>query len=178
MEKIGQNVYVEIASRGCNHSFVATSEGPVMIDTPMIPDDALKWKDRLAGFGDLRYIINTEPHVDHVSGNFFFGGTLVAHEGTRKSILESSTDQYAEMLKRSDPKSLLPAGYRFRSPDITLSERLTLYVGKHTFQLVNLPGHTAYQVPVYVPEEGVVFTSDNVTNGVPPLCTRPSLNSG
>lgn len=169
MEKVAQNVFVNISSRGCNHSFVVTSEGPVMIDTPMMPDDAEKWKAELSRFGGPRYIINTEPHVDHVSGNFFFSAPVIAHEGVRKALLESSPAQYAEMVKRSDPGIEVPAGYRFRPPDITLSERLTLYLGKHTFQLINLPGHSPYQVPVFVPEEGVIFTSDNVTHNVPPF---------
>jgi cyclase len=62
-----------------------------------------------------------------------------------------------------------PADFGFRAPTLTLSERLTLYLGDHTFQLINLPGHTPYQVAVVVPEEGVIFTSDNVVNGVPPF---------
>ena len=30
--------------RGCNHGFVTTSDGVVMIDTPHKPSDALRWK--------------------------------------------------------------------------------------------------------------------------------------
>ena len=57
-------------------------------------------------------------------------------------------------------------GYRYRPPTITLSQRLTLYLGEHTFQLIHLPGHTPYQIAVYIPEERVVFTSDNVFHKV------------
>jgi glyoxylase-like metal-dependent hydrolase (beta-lactamase superfamily II) len=39
---------------------------------------------------------------------------------------------------------------------------MKLRVGDHTFRLVHMPGHTAYQAAVIVEEEGVVFTSDNV----------------
>ncbi len=61
------------------------------------------------------------------------------------------------------PDSLpLMDGYSYRPPSITLSERLTLYVGEHTFQLIHVPGHTPFQVAVFIPEERVVFTSDNV----------------
>jgi len=169
MEKISNNVYVQIGTRSCNHSFVATSEGPVMIDTPMVYDDVQKWKAEMAKFGMVKYIINGEPHADHVSGNFFFEAPIVAHEGTRKLILESKPEQYAETLKQFDPTGTTPAGYYYRPPVITFSERLTLYVGSHTFQLLHTPGHTPFQVSVYVPEEKVLFTSDNVTFGVPPF---------
>jgi len=169
MEKISKNVYAEVSGRGCNHSFVVTKEGVVTIDTPMFPADGAKWRDEIAKFGPVRYMINTEPHVDHISGNYLFNAPLIGHEGTRKAILESSVDQYREMLKRTDPQAAVPADFRFRPSDITLSQRLTLHLGEHTFQLINMPGHSPFQVPVYVPEERVVFTSDNVTNGVPPF---------
>jgi len=169
MEKITANVYVEISGRGCNHSMVATSAGPVMIDTPMMPDDAVNWKTEIAKFGNLQYVINCEPHADHVSGNYFFDAPIVAHEGTRKVLLEMKTTEYTEMLKRLNPNATPPPDYSYRSPTITLSERMTLYVGKHTFQLIHTPGHTPYQVAVYIPEERVVCTSDNVTYQVAPF---------
>ena len=169
MEKIGDSVYVNITGRGCNNSLVLTSDGLVMIDTPMFPSDAYALRGEIAKLGDLRYIVNTEPHVDHVSGAYFFDAPVIAHEGTRKAVLEASVDQYREMLKRTDPQSVLPEGFHYRPATITLSERLTLYLGRHTFELIHVPGHSPYQVAVFVPEARVVFTSDNVTNGSPPF---------
>ena len=163
MQKISDNVYAETGFRGCNPGFVVTKEGVVMIDTPQVPTDAKDWRDEIAKHGPVRYLINTEPHGDHFTGNFFFEGTVVAHEGTREAILASSTEQLMERLKQMSPESLpLMEGYKYRPPTITLSERLTLYVGEHTFQLIHVPGHTPYQVAVFIPEERVVFTSDNV----------------
>ncbi|MFC1952306.1 MBL fold metallo-hydrolase [Chloroflexota bacterium] len=163
MQKISDNVYVETGFRGCNCGFVVTKEGVVMIDTPEIPKDAMKWKEEIAKHGPVRYIVNTEPHIDHVTGNHFFDGTVVAHEGTREAIMATSLEQLKERLQQRAPDSLpLLEGFSYRPPTITLSERLTIYLGKHTFQLINLPGHTPYQVAVYIPEERVVFTSDNI----------------
>lgn len=164
MQKITENVFVETDFRGCNVGFVVTEAGVVMIDTPQMPRDAAKWRDEVAKHGTVRYLINTEPHGDHWTGNYFFEGTVVAHEGTRKAILAASLDQLKEYLKQVDPESLslIDDKFSFRPPTITLSQRLTLYLGSHTFQLINLPGHTRYQLAVYIPEERVVFTSDNV----------------
>lgn len=163
MQKIADNVYAETGFRGCNPGFVVTKEGVVMIDTPQMPADAISWRDEIAKHGPVRYLINTEPHGDHFTGNFFFQGTVVAHEGTREAVLAASVAQLKERLKQAAPDSLsLVEGFSYRPPTITLSQRLTLYLGEHTFQLINLPGHTAYQVAVYIPEERVVFTSDNV----------------
>jgi glyoxylase-like metal-dependent hydrolase (beta-lactamase superfamily II) len=134
MQRITSNVYAETGFRGCNPGFVVTTEGVVMIDTPQMPADAIKWREEIAKHGRVHYLINTEPHGDHFTGNFFFEGTAVAHEGTRQAILEASVEQLKERFKQMEPESLpLLEGYSYRSPTITLSQRLTLYVGKHTF---------------------------------------------
>lgn len=163
MQKITDRVFVETGFRGCNVGFVVTGEGVVMIDSPQIPTDAVKWRDEIAKHGDVRYLINTEPHGDHFTGNYFFSGTVVAHQGTRKAILSASVEQLKERFKRTVPENLsLIDGFYYRPPTITFSQNLTLHLGSHTFQLLHVPGHTAYQAAVYIPEERVVFTSDNI----------------
>jgi cyclase len=170
MQKVTNNVYVETGFAGSNNTFVTTSEGIVMIDTPQSAGEAVKWRDEIAKHGKVKYVINTEPHPDHVSGNWFFEGTVVAHEGVREAILALSVDQTRKQMKEMAPKAPpLPDDFCYKAPSITFSQRLTLHVGKHTFQLINLPGHTPYQTAVYIPEEKVVCTSDNITNGVSPF---------
>jgi len=167
MQKITDNVYAETGFRGCNPGFVVTKEGVVMIDTPQMPVDAIKWRDEVAKHGPVRYLINTEPHGDHFTGNAFFEGTVVAHEGVREAILAADVEQFKENIRQTAPENLaLMEGFSYRPPTITLSQRLTLYVGDHTFQIINFPGHTAFQVAVYIPEEKVAFTSDNIFHKV------------
>ena len=176
IQKLSSNVYAETGMRGCNHSFVVTSDGIVMIDTPQYPTDAVKWRDEIAKFGAVRYIINSEPHGDHFSGNYFFEGTIVAHQGTREAILATPLQPYIDMLKQMDSMSLpLVKNYSFRAPTITLTDRMTIYLGKHTFQLIHLPGHTPFQLAVYVPEEKAIFTSDNVVHKTMPIITPQAL---
>lgn len=165
MERISDNVYAETGFRGCNPGFVVTRDGVVMIDTPQMPADAIGWRDAIAEHGTVRYLINTEPHGDHFTGNYFFEGTVIAHEGTREAISASAAnvEQVRERLAQASPElSSQLKDFSYRPPAITLSERMTLYVGDHTFQLINMPGHTPYQVAVFIPEERVVFTSDNI----------------
>lgn len=168
MEKVGPNTWAETGIRGCNPGFVVTSEGVVMIDTPQMPTDAVKWRETIAAHGPVRYLINTEPHGDHFTGNGYFEGTVVAHEGVRQAILASNAEQTKERMKQSPADYALMGSFQFRPPTITLTTEMTLYVGKHTFRLTNVPGHTPYQVCVHIPEEGVVFTSDNVFYKVQP----------
>jgi cyclase len=176
MQKITENVYIETGFSGCNTGFVVTGEGVVIIDTPMIPADAKKWRREANEFGQVQYVINTEPHTDHASGNCYLGGIVVGHEGTREALLARSTEELVNMLQQLAPDSLpLEEAFYFRPPSITYSQQMTLYLGEHTFRLINLPGHTPFQTVVYIPEEGVAFTSDNVNLRGPifPVNNRP-----
>ena len=156
MQKITDNVYVETEFIGCNTGFVVTRDGVVVIDPPQIPTDALCWRNEATKHGSVSYIINTEPHNDHVAGNYFFEGIVVAHEGTRKAILAASLDVYKEHLREIAPQSLhLPEEFSYHPPNITFSKRMNLYLDGHTFQLINLPGHTPYQVAVLLRPESL-----------------------
>lgn len=170
MQKITNNVYVESERSRCNTSIVVTKDGVVVIDTPMVPKDAKAVAGEIAKFGPVRYVINTEPHGDHTSGDCYFGGVLITHEGTRETILNSKVKDLENMFKTMFPNALpIPEDFHYRAPDITLTEKLTIYLGNHTFKLTHLPGHTPFQVAVYCPEEKTMFTSDNVVVGVMPF---------
>ena len=167
MRQLTSNVYVETEVRGCNHGFVTTSDGVVMIDSPHKPSDALKLKAEIAKHGQLRYIINTEPHGDHWTGNAFFDAPVIAHEGVRTRILETDLDEHIERVANFGPEEgPLMVGYQPNVPIITFKNGMTLRVGDHTFRMIHMPGHTLYQAAIVIEEEGVVFTSDNIFHKV------------
>ncbi|MHB8105332.1 MAG: MBL fold metallo-hydrolase [Dehalococcoidales bacterium] len=167
MIKITPNIYVENQSSVCNSSCVITKGGVVAIDTPMLPADAKKHVAAISKFGKIRYVINTEPHGDHISGDCYFGGTLITQEGIRDAILASKVAEFKDMLKMRWPDATLDDDFKFRPSDITFSEKLTFYLGDHTFHLIHMPGHTPYQTVVHVPEERAIFTSDNISRAIP-----------
>src|SRR5262249_44046003 len=88
--QLTSNAFAETQIPCWNNGFVTTSDGIVMMDSQHKPSDALKLKAEIAKRGQLRYIINTEPHGDHWTGNAFFDVPVIAHEGVRARIL--STD--------------------------------------------------------------------------------------
>jgi cyclase len=169
MQKVTDNVMVFFGTRGANVGLIQTSEGLVMIESPMLPADSLKLKAEMAGLGTIRYLINTEPHHDHFGGNYYFEGTVIGHEGTREAILKTPLDQFKSMLQMSDPGIAFPADFHLKPPTITFNHRMTIHLGNLTLNLINLPGHTPFETAVYIPEERVVFTGDNVVNGTMPF---------
>jgi cyclase len=147
---------------------VVTTDGILMIDTPMVPSEAKDWLKEIQKFGTLRYVVNNEPHNDHVAGNCWMEATLVAQEGTRDAIAHNVQAALEGQMKWMAPDALpLPKDFRYRLPDITFNTEMTIYLGKHTFKLMHVPGHTPSESAVYVPEEKVLFTSDNVVMGMP-----------
>jgi glyoxylase-like metal-dependent hydrolase (beta-lactamase superfamily II) len=156
-------VFVETQVKGCNFGFVTTSDGIVMIDSPHKPTDAMKLKAEIAKRGQLRYIINTEPHGDHWTGNAFFDAPVIAHEGVRTRILNTDMPQHlARVAAFSPDEPKLLENYQPNLPVITFQQGMTLRVGDHTFQMIHMPAHTLYQAAILIKEEGVAFTSDNI----------------
>jgi cyclase len=168
MDKITSNVYAGFNFRGCNCSFVVTSEGVVMIDTPMVPAEAKKWKEEAGKFGEIKYVIDNEPHNDHVAGNCWLGATLISSETTREAIKNNRKEALEGQMKWMAPDAVpLPKEFHYRLPDISFTGELNIHLGKHTFHIIPVPGHTPGETAVYVPEEKVVFVSDNVMMAMP-----------
>lgn len=173
MRQVSANVFAETGfSRGCNPGFVVTPEGIVMVDCPYRPSDALRWREEVCLRGKPLYLINTEPHRDHITGNAFFDVTVIAHEGIRRESLASlgSPEEMRQAIEAIDPEGVaLLEGYRPNPPQVTFTERMALHLGEQTLELICLPGHTSYQTAVFLPNERVVFTGDNIVNGVQPF---------
>jgi glyoxylase-like metal-dependent hydrolase (beta-lactamase superfamily II) len=163
MRQLTSNVFVNTQVKGCNFGFVTTADGIVMIDSPHKPSDAMQLKAEIARHGRLRYIINTEPHGDHWTGNAFFDVPVIAHEGVRTRILNTDMVQHLERVAAFGPdEPKLLENYTPNLPVITFQHDMTLRVGDHTLQMLHMPGHTLYQAAILIKEEGVVFTSDNI----------------
>jgi len=165
MIQLTENVYAEPGMLVCNLGFLTTKEGIVMIDTPMRPTDAVKWRDEASKRGEIRYLINTEEHTDHWQTSWFFPGTLITHQETRDKLAKVPASEVIEKVKHMDPEATpIMKGYQVRLADITFTESLDLHLGDHTIKLLSLPGHSTGGIGVYIPEERVVFTTDIVFN--------------
>jgi len=186
MERVTPNVFTATKLRGCNPSYVTTSDGVVVIDTPQLPTRAVAMRAEAEAHGPIRYLINTEHHVDHIFGNYWFkgAGAVVNHLGLYERFMvvfpeldpfayayESVPGEHAKGTDLDDPAALALWPDReeyYRDPNkgsIVFTGDLTLRVGDHTFNCLHTPGHTPGQLAVHVPEERVVFTGDTIFSG-------------
>ena len=157
MKQLTSNVWVETEVRGCNFGFVTTSEGIVMIDSPHKPSTALWLKAEIEKRGLLRYIINTEPHGDHWTGNAFFDAPVIAHEGVRTRILNTDMAEHAARIGTFGPQEpALLEGLRGLDEDIFV------------------PGHGALCGKDYLDEQGefIIEWKDYVQDAIDRGLTR------
>ena len=175
MEQLTDSVFTETKIRGCNPSLVITSEGSVFIDTAQLITPLLEMRNFALENGPIRYLINTESHIDHIFGNHWFAGEcpVIGHEKLGETFwkippsFNMTPYEYSlDVITRQDSGSIesmpLENDYIINLPDITFSERMSFKLGKHTFQLFYTPGHSDANISVYVPEEKVVFVGDTV----------------
>ena len=175
MQKVTANVYTDTTLRGCNPSFVVTNDGVVVIDTPQLPTKAVAMRKEAERHGPIRYLINTEHHVDHIFGNYYFkgAGTVIAHRRLDENFMVVGPDldpfDYAkEAIPTDDPEGakIFPERDEYfkdpNRPSVTFTGDVTLRVGHQVFELIHTPGHTPGQVTVFIPQERVVFTGDTI----------------
>jgi len=167
MEQLTKNVFVDTGTRGSHHGAVVTSQGVVLIDSPVDQDDARAWAKETSKLGRLRYLINTEFHFDHCMNNHLFDCPSVASDITADLIREANNDAWLKARTKqlyAHPLEVpSPADYRRGWPAVTFSDALTIRLGEQTIQIMLRAGHTPGQTAGYIPEEKVLFASDNLS---------------
>jgi glyoxylase-like metal-dependent hydrolase (beta-lactamase superfamily II) len=112
----------------------------------------------------IRFVVNTHWHFDHTGGNENLGkagALLVAHDNVRKRM---STDQFIELLKRSQPAS--PPG---ALPVVTFNDSVTFHLNEDDVVAFHVaPAHTDGDVIVHFTKANVFHMGDVfITTGYP-----------
>ena len=165
---------------------IVGSHSVLMVDAGNSPAHAGNFIEALRPRGLISpaYIALTHFHWDHVFGAAYLDGLLCASVETSdrmremlrldwrdKSIDQRVEDGIEHDFTRSHIKAemsnLERAKLKLRLPDITFSQRMTIYLGDVSCQLITVGGdHTSDSTIVYIPEEGVVFLGDCLSGGL------------
>src|SRR4051795_5266988 len=96
MERVTPNVFTTTKLRGCNPSFVVTSAGVVVIDTPQLPTKAVAMRREAESHGPIRYLISPETPADHIFGNYWFRGPgeVVNHQALWAIFMDPNAALY------------------------------------------------------------------------------------
>ncbi len=103
---------------------------------------------------NLKYIVNTHAHIDHIIGNYFFKENyLVEFLGSEKDnfileMLEDLGNKYGIRVKRSP------------LPDKYIKEDEIIKLGESEVNFLFTPGHSPGEFCLYIQEENICFTGD------------------
>ncbi|MBI3126482.1 MAG: MBL fold metallo-hydrolase [Candidatus Tectomicrobia bacterium] len=171
MRQLSKHVYAETGYDWANVGAVVTDEGLVLIDCPVRPSNSQHWQNEIRPLSakGIKYIIGTDYHGDHTTGSAFVEGpTFIApqrvfdeisrtagkHPFAKALFVNTLRDQGHTREADEIEAAVVPA------PQICFEESMILHLPPLTFEIRRLGGHSPACSVVYVPEEGVLFSSD------------------
>jgi cyclase len=183
IRKVKDGIYVQSA-REVNSTvgIVLTGEGVVLVDTGQTLVDTRQVQEAIRTLTPLpvRYVINTEVHPDHTSGNFVFSppAVVINHAGAGAAMRKADNPN---RFATAGPEIQAAAqGYRLVAPHVEYQDAMTLRVGGRTFELLRLKNaHSEADTAVWLPQERVLFAASvaipNSLNNIRPFVTLPDM---
>ncbi|HER20406.1 MAG TPA: MBL fold metallo-hydrolase [Chromatiales bacterium] len=155
---VAGSVYM-LEGMGGNIGVCIGDDGVILVDDQMAPV-LDKIREAIAGLsaGDLRFIINTHYHGDHVGNNETLGdeATIIAHSNTRRRLIT------AQDIKGETRAPLDPSGW----PVITFDDAVTIHFNGEDIQVSHVSaGHTDGDAVVYFTASNVLHLGDQLFTG-------------
>lgn len=169
--KIRDGIYVygrdDLSGRDptSNCGIIVTQEGVVLIDSGPNPPDSLiilKAVKQLTS-QPIRFLINTETHNDHTTGNFVFSppaiviGSAGATAGMKNYYDPKRNEKL--MAESSEMREAF-RGFRLVTPHVEFNDRMILNMGDRTLELIQLKNiHSDADTAIWLPKERVLFSA-------------------
>ena len=166
LQEISEGVFVDLDYEGANVGCILTDEGAIVIDTPIIPEEAKHWAKTISKITDkVMYVYNTDHHRAHIMGNQYFDAPVIAHEAAWKEMANYK-DTFIERTKnlfkkRSDVQQQF-SETRIVPPELCFTGKLVMERGGRKIHFVHLGGHTPATSGLYLPDERILFSGDLV----------------
>ncbi len=182
MDTLTPHVYVESGYRGCTVGAIVTPQGVICIDTPLLPSEARQWQAHIEAVigAPIIYTIYTDGHRDRVLGTQWMGGQVVAHETTWEKLrsygnaIRQQVIEYLAHHGQTTAAEELARSLQLYLPELTIGtdSTLTLCQAKPKVVVRAVGGATPGSLWVELPDEGVVFTGDLVTQNTHPFMSE------
>jgi len=171
-----------------NAGYVVTSDGVVVFDALGTPSLgwALLQDIRNRTEKDIRYIVASHYHADHIYGLQAFRdhsrAVIIAqdHSGDYNENKETADERAGARLdqRREALAPWVDANTRVISPDITFDDKLTVSLGGKRFSLISAgPAHSSSDIMMMVEPDGVLFAGDIVQNSRIPFMNSDDVST-
>lgn len=162
---------------GSNAAIIVNDDDVVVIDSNISPVAAAALAEELKAITDkpIKYVINTHFHFDHAHGNQIYPAAVqvIGHEFTYEMLANGGSmgrtyGRFGEWMASTPGGAEGQEGLIPTPPNMTLTDKLTLYRGGREIQLLFFGrGHTGGDVVVYLPAEKILFTGDLLLESIP-----------
>ena len=163
-ERVADDIYVFTSDlyAQVTAGVVVTSEGAVVIDTLVYPEESQQIKrfvDMRLGTA-VRYVINTHFHADHTTGTCFFKDAHVVAHARCRELLDKRGRESLQQVKATSNEM---RDVELVLPDIIFDGGpLNLHIGNKTLQLWSTPGHSPDSIVCLVKEDRILFAADTL----------------
>jgi cyclase len=163
--KIADGVYIYAKDAQSNCGIIVTQEGVVLIDSGPNPADShviMKAVRQLTA-QPVRFLINTETHNDHTTGNFVFSppALVIAAQGATQGIKSYYDPKRNEkLIAGSTEMREAFRGFRLVTPQVEFHDRMVIQLGGRTMELMQLNNiHSDADTAIWLPKERVLFSA-------------------
>ena len=128
-------------------------------------------------------VVNTEPHFDHIGGNCFFGEKFIdifAFPGSsrkpdefRQNIEELNNTIANEVRRNNNEAEIFFYNTKLTNPNKQISHNDIIELGGAIVNVYHTPGHTPFNISLFVPEDRVLYCGDCIVTGY-----LPNLEAG
>jgi glyoxylase-like metal-dependent hydrolase (beta-lactamase superfamily II) len=162
-ERVAEDIYVFASDlyAQVTATVIATSEGAVLFDTLLFPEEARL----INGFVETRLglrvccVINSHFHADHTAGTCFFEGADVIAHARCRDLLDQRGRSSLEQAKTTSPEM---RAAELILPDVVFEGSHTLQIGNKTLELWSTPGHSPDSIVCLVKEDRVLLGADTL----------------
>ncbi len=164
-----------------NSGFVAGKDTTLIIDTgpTFIAAQTIFGYATNVKPGNKIKVINTEKHLDHIGGNSLFknnGIEIYGYPGINRntSDLKGDIDEYNRSIlnkvrREAREESIFYKNTEIINPDILVEDNEEIKLGEGlNATILHTPGHTPTNISVYLPDDGVLYCGDCLTQGYIP----------
>jgi glyoxylase-like metal-dependent hydrolase (beta-lactamase superfamily II) len=155
--------------------------GTIMVDSPIRIDDANAWRSQLLNQrrGSNRLLVLLDSHPDRALGVRSMDSTVIAHQDTaevfrNQPMIFKGVDEESGAIWEIYNEAI---GMRWATPDITFSDRVSLYWGGPEVVLEYHPGPSKGSIWVILPELQVIFVGDTVLIDQPVFLADADLDA-